>query len=103
MKIKKDDNVIVISGKDRGKTGKVVKAFPRENKIIMNGVNVVKSHEKAKKAGGKGQVVDKAMPFSASNVMIVDPKTGKGTRVGVKTEDNGKKVRIAKKSGATLS
>lgn len=102
MKIKKDDNVIVISGKDRGKTGKVLKAFPRVGKIIIAGVNVVKSHERAKKSGGKGQVVEKAMPFSVSNVMIVDPKSGKQTRVGMK-RDGDKKVRVAKKSGTTLA
>lgn len=102
MKIKKDDNVIVISGKDRGKTGKVVKAFPRDGKIIIAGVNVVKAHERSQKRGGKGQIVEKAMPFPASNVMILDPKTGKGTRIGMKKEGD-KKVRIAKKSGQTLA
>lgn len=102
MKIRKDDNVIVISGKDRGKTGKVVKAFPRENKILVAGVNVVKHHERAKKTGGKGQVIEKAMPFSVSNAMLVDPKSGKRTRVGMKKEGD-KKVRVAKKSGSTLS
>ena len=102
MKIKKDDNVIVISGKDRGKTGKVLKAFPRDGKIVMAGVNVVKAHERAQKRGGKGQIVEKPMPFSVSNVMIVDPKTGKGTRIGMKKEGD-KKVRVAKKSGQTLA
>ena len=102
MKIKKNDNVIVISGKDRGKTGKVAKAFPRQNKIIIAGVNIAKSHEKPKKKGGKGQVVEKAMPFAVSNVMLIDPKMGGRTRIGMKHE-GGKKVRVAKKSGSTLS
>lgn len=101
MKIKKDDSVIVISGKDRGKTGKVSKSFPKENKIVITGVNVVKSHERANKKGGKGQIVEKAMPFPASNVMLIDPKTGIRTRFGVK-EENGKKIRITKKSGSVL-
>lgn len=101
MKIKKDDSVIVISGKDRGKTGKVSKSFPKENKIVITGVNVVKSHERANKKGGKGQIVEKAMPFPASNVMLIDPKTGTRTRFGVK-EENGKKIRITKKSGSVL-
>lgn len=101
MKIKKNDNVIVISGKDRGKTGKVTKAFPRENKIIIAGVNIAKSHEKPKKRGSKGQVVDRAMPFAVSNVMLVDPKTGGRTRIGVK-QDGGKKVRVTRKSGSIL-
>jgi len=102
MKIRKDDNVIVISGKDKGKTGKVLKAFPREGKIIITGVNVVKAHERPRKSGQKGQIVEKSLPFSASNVMIVDPKTGKGSRVGMK-KDGDKKVRVSKKSGSTLA
>lgn len=102
MKIKRDDNVIVISGKDRGKTGKVVKALPKENKVIISGVNVVKVHERPKKSGSKGQVVDKAMPVHVSNVMIVDPKENKPTRVGIKVTDQGK-VRIAKRSDTALS
>lgn len=93
---------MVISGKDRGKTGKVVKALPRQEKIIMAGINMAKTHEKAKKKGGKGQIVEKAMPFSVSNVMIVDPKTGGRTRIGMKKE-NDKKVRFARKSGSPLS
>ncbi len=101
MKIRKDDNVIVISGKDRGKTGKVVKAMPRKNKVLIAGVNIVKAHERAQKRGGKGQIVERAMPISVSNVMLVDPKKGGRTRVAMKIE-GGKKIRIAKKSGATL-
>jgi len=102
MKIKKDDNVIVISGKDRGKTGKVATALPRLGKVIIAGVNVVKHHQRPTKSGSKGQVIDKAMPISVSNVMLVDPKTGKPTRIGMKQE-KGKKVRVTKKSGSTLS
>ncbi len=102
MKIKKNDNIIIISGKDRGKTGTVAKAFPRINKILVEGVNIVKAHERAKKQGGKGQVVERAMPFSVSNAMIVDPKTGKGSRIGMKKEGD-RKVRVAKKSGSVLS
>jgi large subunit ribosomal protein L24 len=102
MKIRKDDNVIVISGKDKGKTGKVLKAFPRDGKIIITGVNVVKAHERPRKSGQKGQIVEKSLPFSVSNVMIVDPKTGKGSRVGMK-KDGDKKVRVSKKSGSTLA
>jgi large subunit ribosomal protein L24 len=101
MKIRKDDNVIVISGKDKGKTGKVLKAFPRENKVLITGVNVIKRHERPRKSGSKGQVVDKTMPINASNVMIVDPKDGKRTRIGLKFEA-GKKTRVTKNSGSTL-
>ncbi len=101
MKIRKDDNVIVISGKDKGKTGKVVKSFPKENKVIVAGVNVRKTHERGRKSGQKGQIVDKTMPIHISNVMIVDPKTNKPSRVGIK-KDGAKKIRISKKSGTTL-
>ena len=101
MKIRKDDNVIVISGKDRGKTGKVLKAMPKENKVIIAGVNVLKRHERPRKSGSKGQIIDKAMPVHVSNVMIIDPKDGKRTRVGSKVEAN-KKIRVTKNSGATL-
>ncbi len=71
MKIKKDDKVIVISGKDKGKTGTVVKAFPKEDKIIVSGVHVLKSHQKPRKSGEKGQIIDKAMPIHVSNVRKV--------------------------------
>lgn len=101
MNIRKGDNVIVLTGKDKGKTGKVEVAFPRENKILILGVNVKKDHQRAKKSGEKGQVVDKPMPIHVSNVSLLDPKTNKPTRVGFKQEGD-KKVRIAKKSGATI-
>ncbi len=68
MKIKKDDKVIVLTGKDKGKTGSVVKAIPKENKVIVSGVNVLKVHQKPRKAGEKGQIIDKAMPIHVSNI-----------------------------------
>ena len=71
MHIKKDDKVKILSGKDRGKTGSVVKSFPKENKVIVSGVNVVKAHKKARKGGEKGQIIDKTMPIHASNVKKV--------------------------------
>jgi len=74
MKIKKDDNVIVISGKSRGKIGKVIRALPKKNKVIVVGVNVIKVHEKPKKSGSKGQIIDKTMPIDVSNVKLVDSK-----------------------------
>ncbi len=101
MNIKKNDNVIIISGKDRGKTGKVVKVFPSANRVVVEGMNMQKRHEKARKQGTKGQVVSIAMPLHASNVMIVDPKSGKRTRVGKKLVGN-KYVRIARKSGSEI-
>lgn len=80
MKIKKGDKVIVITGKDSGKTGVVERAFPKENRVLVSGVNMRKTHERAKRSGAKGQMVEKSLPINASNVMLIDAKTGKGTR-----------------------
>ena len=101
MKLKTGDTVVIISGKDRGKTGKIIRVFPLENRLLVEGVNIVKRHQKPRQAGKKGQIVDKTMPISAANAMLIDGKTGKRTRIGYKMEGD-KKVRFAKKSGATL-
>lgn len=101
MKLKKDDKVIVITGKDKGKTGTIARVLPREGKVLISGVNLVKVHVRARRGGEKGQIVEKNLAIQASNVLLVDPKTGKGTRVGKKVVD-GKKVRVAKKSNTTL-
>lgn len=101
MKIHTDDTVIVIAGKDKGKTAKVTRAFPSENKVLLEGVNMVTRHMK-RQGSTPGQKVVFEKPIDVSNVMLVDPKTGTPTRVGYKVE-NGKKVaRIAKKSGTVL-
>ncbi len=100
MKIHKDDQVIVIAGKDKGKKAKVLKALPRESKIIVEGVGVVTRHMK-KQGSTPGQKVTFEKAIDVSNVMLVDPKSGKPTRVGYKLE-NGKKIRFAKDSGTTL-
>lgn len=101
MKIKKGDNVIVIAGKDKGKTGKVEQAFPAESRVLIAGVNVQKRHQKARASNQKGQIVERPMPVHVSNVMAIDPKSGKQTRLGAKLVGE-KKVRIARKSGAEL-
>lgn len=101
MFIKKGDTVIVMTGKDRGKSGVVARAMPREERIIIEGVNMQKKHRRSRKEQGKGQIVPVAMPIHVSNVMLKDPKTGKPTRIGFKS-DGGKKVRVAKKSGVEL-
>ncbi|OGD67213.1 50S ribosomal protein L24 [Candidatus Campbellbacteria bacterium RIFOXYC2_FULL_35_25] len=101
MKIKKNDKVIIISGKDKGKTGKVLKVSPAENKIIVDGVNIRKKHQKPTRSGQKGQIIDKIFPIQVSNVMLIDPKSGKPTRVGKKLVD-GKYVRVAKKSDTVI-
>ena len=80
MKIKKNDNIIVLSGKDKGKKAKVLQAFPREMKVIVEGVNIRKMHKKATRDGAKGQIVEKAYPIHASTVALLDPKTNKATR-----------------------
>ena len=101
MKIKKNDNVIVRTGKDKGKTGKVVKTLRTENRVVVEGVNIAKVHQGARRNDQKGQIVERAMPIHISNVALIDPKSKKATRVGYKV-DGGKKVRIAKKSGTAV-
>lgn len=102
LRIKKEDNVIVISGKDKGKKGRVIAAFPKENRVLVEGVNMVKKHTKPSMQNQQGGIVNQEAPIHASNVMIIDPKSGEPTRIGYKVLDNGKKVRIAKKSGQQL-
>lgn len=101
MKIKKGDNVVVIAGKDRGKTGKVTRAFPRETQVIIEGINVKKKHRRPNRKNQKGQIIDIAAPVHVSNVQIIDPKTNKGARIGFKLE-KGKKMRVLKGSGTVL-
>ena len=102
MNFKVGDEVVVITGSDKGKTGKIVKTLRDENKVIVEGVNIVKKHQKAT-AQETGGIVEMAAPIHASNVMIVDPKTKKRTRVGHTTDEKtGKKIRIAKKSNEKI-
>ena len=98
MNIKKGDKVIVMKGKDAGKTGKILSVFKTENKVLVEGLNMKKRHTKSTTRGTKGSMVDMSHPISRSNVALLDPKTGKATRHGAK-EVNGKKIRVAKKSG----
>ncbi|MDH4330809.1 MAG: 50S ribosomal protein L24 [Candidatus Moranbacteria bacterium] len=101
MKIKKGDKVKIITGKDRGKTGKVVTSFPRDKKVIVEGLNTVKKSVKPRKEGEKGQIVETPMPVSISNVMLVCPKCDKATRVEYKIEGD-KKNRVCKKCNVEL-
>jgi large subunit ribosomal protein L24 len=101
MKIKKGDNIIVIAGKDKGKKSKVLSVLSKENKLIVEGVNVVKKHQKSKQKNKKGEMIEKASPIHVSNVAIVDPKDGKPARVGYKTEGD-KKIRISKRSNQKI-
>lgn len=97
MKLKVGDKVVVIAGKDKGKEGKIIETLRKENRVIVEGVNVVKKHVKPNQ-GQPGSIVEKEAPIHASNVMIIDPKTKKRTRIGYSFDKNGKKMRIAKKS-----
>jgi len=102
MKIKKNDTVKIISGKDKGKTGKVLKAFPLKDQVLVENVNMRKKHQKPTKGGQKGQIIEKTYPLHVSNVAFVDPKTKAITKIGKKLV-KGKSVRVSKKSGAVLS
>lgn len=102
LHVKKDDTVIVITGKDKGKKGRVLEAYPRENRVLVEGVNMVKKHAKPSQSNPQGGILTQEAPIHVSNVMLVDPKSGKPTRVGYKVLENGTKVRIAKKSGEVI-
>ena len=104
MKIKKGDTVVVIAGKDKGAKGKVIQAFPKQDKVLVEGVNRVKKHERIRttQRGSKtGGIVTQEAPIHISNVQIVDDQ-GKPTRIGYRIDDNGTKVRIARTTGKEL-
>jgi len=100
-KIKKGDKVVVLTGKDKGKKGDVVAVFPKENKALVQGVNMVKRHEKPSQTSAGG-IVTREAKVHLSNIAIQDPKSGKPTRIGFKTLDDGRKVRVAKASGEMI-
>ena len=101
MKSKKGDTVVVIAGKDKGQGGEVVQVMPTANKVIVNGVNTAKKHSKPTRTSQQGGIIDRDMPVDASNVMLVHK--GKPTRVGYKTQPDGTKVRVAKRTGEVIS
>ena len=101
MKLKTGDKVVVIAGKDKGKEGTITKTLKELNKVVVEGVNVAKKHVKPN-GQQAGSIVEVEMPIHASNVMVVDPKTKKGTRVGHNINKDGKKVRVSKKSNSNL-
>ena len=102
MKIQKGDRVRVLSGKDRGKEGEVTFASPVKNTVIVEGVNLVKKHQRPLGEGNPGGIIDKNMPMHVSNVAVISPKDGKPTRVGYKFLTDGTKVRVCKRTGAEL-
>lgn len=99
-KIKKGDKVVVLSGKDKGKTGEVTRVLPKDGKVVVSGVNTVKRHQRPTQTNAGG-IEEKDAPIHVSNVALVDPKSGEPTRVGFQMKD-GKKVRVAKKSGEVI-
>jgi len=101
VKLRKGDTVVVITGKDKGKQGEIARVMPSSNKVIVNGVNVAKKHQKARSQVKQAGIIDKDMPLDASNVMYVHK--GKPTRIGFRVNADGTKVRIAKRSGEVIS
>ena len=101
MNFKIGDKVVVIAGKDKGKEGKITKVLRSENKIVIEGINVVKKHVKPN-GQNAGSIVELEAPINASNAMMIDPKTKQRTRIGHKIDKNGKKVRVAKKSNEVI-
>ena len=101
MKIKKNDTVLVIAGKDKGKKGKIIRVLVKENKVIVEGMNMMKKHQRPRKSDEKGSMINIAMPMHASNVMMLDPKEGVATRLGKKKVGD-KMVRIARKSNQEI-
>ncbi|MXN64069.1 50S ribosomal protein L24 [Stappia sp. GBMRC 2046] len=97
-KIKKGDNVVVLTGRDKGKTGEVIRMLPAENRAVVRGVNVVRRHQR-QTAQTEGGIISKEAPIHLSNLAVADPKDGKPTRVGFKVKEDGTKVRLAKRSG----
>ncbi|MGM8212768.1 50S ribosomal protein L24 [Virgibacillus sp. W0430] len=101
MHVKKGDKVKVLSGKDRGKEGTVLEAYPKTERVLVEGINMVKKHAKPSQDNQQGGILNQEAPIHVSNVLPIDPKTKEPTRVGYEIRD-GKKVRIAKKSGEAL-
>ena len=108
MRIRKDDQVMIIGGKDAGKTGRVVRTDPKRRRVYVEGLNIIKRHERprsvkdAERGGQVGGIVEKEGPIHVSNVMLLDPKDNKPTRVGVRSDEGGKRERFAKRSGASI-
>ena len=102
LHLKKNDTVVVLAGEDKGKTGKVLKVLVEKNRALVEGVNMVSKSTKPSAQNPQGGIVKQEAPIHISNLSLVDPKSGKATRVGIKVTEDGKKVRIAKKSGEEI-
>ena len=102
MKIRKGDRVVVLSGKDKGREGVVMRALPVRQKVIVEGINLARRHQKPRSAEQPGGIIDKAMPIHVSNVAVLSPQDGKATRVGYRLLPDGTKVRVCKRTGAEI-
>lgn len=107
MRIRKNDIVVVISGDHKGRQGKVLKVFPEKNRVIVEGINLIKRHTRPSQRNQQGGIIEKEAPLHVSNVMLIDPKLGVPTRIGIQTINNSSKtsrnrVRVAKKSGEII-
>ena len=98
-KIKKGDKVVVLAGRDKGRSGEVLKVIPTEDRALVRGVNIVKRHQRQTQVNQESGIISKEAPIHLSNLALADPKDGKPTRVGFKILDDGRKVRVAKRSG----
>ena len=102
LHIKKNDTVVVLAGEDKGKTGKVLKVLVEKNRALVEGVNMVSKSTKPSAKNPQGGIIKQEAPIHISNLSLIDPKSGNATRVGIKVTEDGKKVRIAKKSGEEI-
>jgi large subunit ribosomal protein L24 len=102
LKIRKGDRVVVITGRDKGKQGEVVRVLPDDSRVVVQGVNMMKRHQKARRAGEESAIIAKEASIHVSNVAHIDPSSGKPTRVGFKFLDDGRKVRVARASGESI-
>ncbi len=102
MKIKKGDRVVVLQGKNRGKEGTVTRVLPTDRRVIVDGLNVAKKHQKKRRATMQAGIIDKDMPIPVSNIAVVSPADGKPTRVGYRFDENGNKIRICTRTGTEL-
>jgi large subunit ribosomal protein L24 len=102
IKLKKGDRVRVLTGKDRGKEGVIMRVLPKDNKVIVDGVNVAKKHQKARTATSQGGIIDKDMPIPVPNVALLSPSDGRPTKVGYKVLEDGTKIRVCRRTGAEI-
>jgi len=102
QKIRKGDKVVVLSGKDKGRTGEVLRVMPKDDKAVVRGINLVRRHQRQTQSQ-EGGIITKEAPIHLSNIALVDPKDGKPTRVGFRIEADGTKVRVAKRSGEVIN